>query len=421
MLSYFNKISNKKFEKIIDLAVEKCRQEDGCSVNLTDKERRVILRLVVNECCDRKKYDHRKNGPDPDLLYFTRKVNLVASKIIEIYHQQKIDYFDAFIGKSKFINSGADTIWEIVACIESDGYSYPKTNIKLKSESLEAIKKIVSKYKFRNKYVPQKEVVEISGSLVLGSGDYQQLADNYWIEDLDKFISEETIKNLIFDPFILAVSSNYLKTTPIHINTAVWASYPNSNEIKMLSKNAQMYHQDKDAINFLKVFIYLTDVDEESGPHKFIKGSHKKELVHHGKNFHERVDDDYATKIYGEDSIVEVLGDAGSVIFGDTTCVHKGQAPRNKRRLILQLEYASSLHLNSFAPSSSRINKFSNYVNYEPEIFKRISMNYSNTALLKYNLIEKYMSSIILINYYISIYRNLPLKLFIKKIIKKLF
>jgi ectoine hydroxylase-related dioxygenase (phytanoyl-CoA dioxygenase family) len=412
---------NDKFEKLIDLAIKKCPKREWKCVNLTANERQAILRLVKNECYNRKNYDHRQNGPDPDLIYFTRKVNLVASKIIEIYHKQKIDYFDAFIEKSKFINADVYMLKKTVDCIESDGYSYPKTNIKLNSESLEEIKKIVCKYKFRNKYVPQKEVIEISGSQILGSENYPNLNDNYWIDSLDKFVSEEVIKNLIFDPFVLAVASNYLKTTPIHINTAVWASYPNSNETIMLSKNAQMYHQDKDAINFLKVFVYLTDVDEEAGPHKFIKGSHKKELVHHGKIFHERVDDAFAINIYGGDSIVKVLGEAGSVIFGDTSCVHKGQAPKTKRRLILQLEYASSLHLNSFAPSSSRINKFRNYINYDQEVFKRITLNYSNAASIKYNFIEKYMSYIILKKYYISLYKKLPLKLFIKKIIKKLF
>ena len=41
------------------------------------------------------------------------------------------------------------------------------------------------------------------------------------------------------------------------------------------SEAAQLFHFDMDRIRFLKVFIYLTDVGTENGPHVYVRGSHR--------------------------------------------------------------------------------------------------------------------------------------------------
>ena len=37
----------------------------------------------------------------------------------------------------------------------------------------------------------------------------------------------------------------------------------------------QKFHRDYESFNFIKLFVYLTDVDKDFGPHQYIIGSHK--------------------------------------------------------------------------------------------------------------------------------------------------
>ena len=49
-----------------------------------------------------------------------------------------------------------------------------------------------------------------------------------------------------------------------------WSSKSNFND----PKSAQEFHFDLDSIKWLKFFIYLTDVEANTGPHIYVKGTH---------------------------------------------------------------------------------------------------------------------------------------------------
>ena len=59
-----------------------------------------------------------------------------------------------------------------------------------------------------------------------------------------------------------------------------WSSKSNFND----PKSAQEFHFDLDSIKWLKFFIYLTDVEANTGPHIYVKGTHnsKKDLIKQG-------------------------------------------------------------------------------------------------------------------------------------------
>jgi hypothetical protein len=40
------------------------------------------------------------------------------------------------------------------------------------------------------------------------------------------------------------------------------------------SSALQMFHRDSEDWRYLKVLVYLTDVDEDAGPHVYLHGSH---------------------------------------------------------------------------------------------------------------------------------------------------
>ena len=111
------------------------------------------------------------------------------------------------------------------------------------------------------------------------------------------------------------------------------------------SEAAQFYHYDMDGIKWLKVFIYLTDVTAKTGPHTFIRSSHiagniPEEILKLG---YTRLTDEMISRLYSSDYVKEFVGEKGTVIIEDTRGLHKAKHVQSGDRLILQLQYSSSL------------------------------------------------------------------------------
>jgi len=87
---------------------------------------------------------------------------------------------------------------------------------------------------------------------------------------------DSRVKTFLTSKPIISFVKNYLNSQ----NFSISASFFVSNPIKISKKekyaNAQFFHWDNDFSKFLKLYIYLTDVDEASGPHIYIPKSHKK-------------------------------------------------------------------------------------------------------------------------------------------------
>ena len=81
------------------------------------------------------------------------------------------------------------------------------------------------------------------------------------------------IKNIAYDRTILNIAKNYFKTNPIVQSTQIWWTFSNIDKDGQYINppgNEFGYHYDVDDFKFLKLFIYLSNVDEKSGPHYFI-------------------------------------------------------------------------------------------------------------------------------------------------------
>ena len=77
------------------------------------------------------------------------------------------------------------------------------------------------------------------------------------------------------DPLCLAVVEAYCHAPPIILNFSSWLSRKGHE-----ASGSQLFHRDYDDIRFLKLFIYLTDVDgTEDGAHVYAPGSHKIERI----------------------------------------------------------------------------------------------------------------------------------------------
>tara|TARA_B100000959_G_C14935159_1_gene605426 strand:- start:705 stop:1643 length:939 start_codon:yes stop_codon:yes gene_type:complete len=137
--------------------------------------------------------------------------------------------------------------------------------------------------------------------------------------------------------FFLSVAKNYLNSTKVTLRTHCYITNPIEINEQEKKDNAQYFHYDCDYKKFLKIFIYLTDVDVNSGPHVFIPFSHTKKKLKH--LCAERLDDEIIDQNYKENGKEIFIGEKGAIIFEDTFGFHKGVTPINKSRALLILEY----------------------------------------------------------------------------------
>jgi len=149
------------------------------------------------------------------------------------------------------------------------------------------------------------------------------------------------IKKLQNDPKLLAIAAKYLDAQPVHQGNKLWWSFAGETSYREQSQAAQFFHYDLDDYRFIKFFFYLTDVDSQSGQHVCVRGSHKKKKLTH-LWFRKRETDQDIINYYGQESLVNISGQAGFGFVEDPLCFHKGLPPTHKDRLILQIEFATT-------------------------------------------------------------------------------
>jgi hypothetical protein len=141
------------------------------------------------------------------------------------------------------------------------------------------------------------------------------------------------------DPAFARIAATYLGQPVIQDQTALWWTTTQGSADAAL--NAWLFHQDRDRLSFLKFFVYLTDVERENGPHVYIKGTHRK--VPRSLATDGRKTDDLVRKAGLWDQVVELTGPSGTMLAVDTVGLHKGMPPEAGDRLVLQVEFATSL------------------------------------------------------------------------------
>lgn len=145
------------------------------------------------------------------------------------------------------------------------------------------------------------------------------------------------------DTILTAVAKHYLGDRAKCIASQMWWTFKADVTDDVRSKAAHFYHRDLDAYQFMKFFIYLTDVGVNDGAHFFVRGSHRPYIIHslREKFRISRVDDAKIKEWYGDKNIIEMTGKAGSVIAEDTFGFHKGQSPTNNARLLACFVFAN--------------------------------------------------------------------------------
>jgi hypothetical protein len=220
-----------------------------------------------------------------------------------------------------------------------------------------------------NKLNNKKMYNNSNGNLIYNNIDIFKNNNNvWWLANPNQIYQFDFIQQLITNSYILKLIQKYLRSTPIFFSSNFWVSYPGKIE------NTQIFHQDFDDIKFLKIFIYLNDVNEENGPHFYVQSSlnniiNKNNLPSNYKAS-DRINDNFFNN-YKKD-ILKITGNEGTIILEDTKGFHKGSNVKSGRRYILQLLFGVS-----------NIFKL-NYPNYE-----KIKLD-KNISSILYEAKEKY-------------------------------
>jgi hypothetical protein len=123
----------------------------------------------------------------------------------------------------------------------------------------------------------------------------------------------------------------------------LWENLP----VNEAPKDAQLWHRDRDDLQILKVFIYFTDVDEETGAFVYAPGTQslgniKKEPAYFlEKGKQKRSYDEDMNKIVPRDQWISGKGLKGTIVFADTHGYHKGGFVKNSFRFLFTCMYLS--------------------------------------------------------------------------------
>jgi len=127
-------------------------------------------------------------------------------------------------------------------------------------------------------------------------------------------------------PRVLALIVRYCGMLPVLFNFFVTRAYQET----INEQSAHRFHIDpEDTISF-KVFIQLTDVDDDCGPFHALPAHLTRDVLHAvGYKGIAFLTDARVNELVGWDSVVKLTGPAGTVGFVDTTrCLHFGGRPR---------------------------------------------------------------------------------------------
>ena len=179
---------------------------------------------------------------------------------------------------------------------------------------------------------------------------------------IEKSLTHYQITDIFRAPYLLELAvnrdildtvANHLKVAPTIVDICAWWSHATDSK----PFGAQILHRDRDDFRFCKLFVYLTDVKIDNGPHTFLPGSHTVEGIE--KLFKARnIQSDQIQKVFKNDSressdwirdqftsnILEITGKRGSMFLVNTFGYHCGKPPRQGSRLVFQVVYAQQAY-----------------------------------------------------------------------------
>lgn len=179
----------------------------------------------------------------------------------------------------------------------------------------------------------------------------------------DQVVRAPHLVDAFNDPRLIDFLEAHFGCVPTLYSLNAWWSFP-ADKPELL--HSQFFHRDIDDWRFATLFLYLTDVDGDSGPHQIIRGSHTlegtRDLVAMAKVMRRDVtgfspEDSFVNALGPEltanserlfkEAITDCTGSAGTMWLVNTMGLHRGLMPKTKPRLIVWARYGLGPSVNS--------------------------------------------------------------------------
>ena len=162
-------------------------------------------------------------------------------------------------------------------------------------------------------------------------------------EKRDAFSIDNPLLILGLQPEIINIVNNYFGMMAKLFHVDVWKTIPLSHDRRLTG--SQRWHRDPEDIKLVKVFLYLSDVDETAGPLHYIKFSRGGDK--HGKLWPQRLPyvsvapaNEVEIQIPREDCTI-CTAPAGTFVLVDTTGLHMGGRASKRNRVFATWGFSS--------------------------------------------------------------------------------
>ena len=286
---------------------------------------RYIQRMVTDIYSQRRPADFFPNF-DNILVGFLYRFPWVRNKFLKF---DQIFFKDNLVGNSKQFDF-AFSQDELIS-FEKNGIT---TFFKTKKETLQTIYHQLNKsYLDWNGTLVKKTVTEI---LNMDDSNFEMPNASYVYLGMNKQLID-----IATCPSLINFVSGYLRSSSLTFEILAWWSFPSQDSSMFEYPNydqARRYHFDHLGRRTCKVFIYLTDVDIDNGPHSYIKNSHIKKPFMVSLKLLRLSSSDLEKYMKKDDDWLIITGEVGKSFLMDPFGLHCGIPPKIPR-LIFEIAY----------------------------------------------------------------------------------
>ena len=198
------------------------------------------------------------------------------------------------------------------------------------------------------------------GSLIVPPGDWNLLKDavaeakdcfetnlNTAINPGKETMRTASLKRPLWDsdvfkfgchPAILKIVSDYLGMYPILLRINLLLSLND----RLQEKSSQFPHLDPEDFQQVKIFLYINDVDEDTGPFQVLRADASDRVQAKYDYRFGRLTDQQVFDVAGKDDLIMCLGPSGTSNFADTSRgFHFGSRPSSKQRKLVMYQYVT--------------------------------------------------------------------------------
>lgn len=156
--------------------------------------------------------------------------------------------------------------------------------------------------------------------------------------DIDIILSNLSLRDIAMMPQITRIAAMHIGAEPKIIDVSLWETVEGDGE----REAAQRWHRDVDDWRACKLFVYLTDVGPDQGPHLFVPGTHRYEYFEARGMAPDKyffMDGSEHADVIDTLPRIEVTGPAGTMFMENTYCFHRGLPVRKGHRMVFQVCY----------------------------------------------------------------------------------